>query len=160
MLIAILSDSHGRVDNVRQALELLAPFSPSAYFHCGDVGGEDVLALFAGLPLHFVWGNTDAPSGGTRAFCETVGLPLPDGPVRITLDGKSIAMFHGHENAFSREIRAPRTDYIFHGHTHEKTDYRIGRTRVINPGALHRARVKTVATLDLAADELRFLALE
>jgi hypothetical protein len=37
-----------------------------------------------------------------------------------------------------------------------KDDRRNGRVRVINPGALYRASPKTVATLDLKADELRY----
>jgi hypothetical protein len=32
----------------------------------------------------------------------------------------------------------------------------VGRTRVVNPGALHRAAVKTVATVELPALEVRF----
>ena len=47
-------------------------------------------------------------------------------------------------------------DYILHGHTHCKRDERIGRCRVINPGALHRANPKSVATLDTASDTLTF----
>jgi len=156
VLIAILSDSHGRVPAVRRALAVLEPLRPAAYFHCGDVGGEDVFDEFVGKKLWFVWGNTDSPDARLRAYLKTVGLPCPDGPVRVELDGRSIAVFHGHERQFERALLCPDVDYILHGHTHVRADYRVGAARVINPGALHRASVRTVATLDLAADELRF----
>jgi predicted phosphodiesterase len=45
-------------------------------------------------------------------------------------------------------------DYVFHGHTHVAEERKSGRTRVINPGALHRARPKTFAILDLASGAL------
>jgi predicted phosphodiesterase len=50
-------------------------------------------------------------------------------------------------------------DYLLHGHTHELRDERIGRTRMINPGALFRAARYTAALLDPRADRLEILAL-
>ena len=38
-----------------------------------------------------------------------------------------------------------------------RRDERFGKTRIINPGALHRASEKTVALLDLATDQLEFI---
>jgi predicted phosphodiesterase len=43
-----------------------------------------------------------------------------------------------------------------HGHTHVARDERLGPLRVINPGALQRAAVHTVATLDLRTDQVGF----
>ncbi|RLS46748.1 MAG: metallophosphoesterase, partial [Planctomycetota bacterium] len=48
-------------------------------------------------------------------------------------------------------------DYLLHGHTHVCRDERHGATRIINPGALHRASEFTVALLDTDSDELQFL---
>jgi predicted phosphodiesterase len=47
-------------------------------------------------------------------------------------------------------------DYIIHGHTHRAAHVRIDHVRLINPGALERARPRTVATLDVANDALDF----
>jgi predicted phosphodiesterase len=49
---------------------------------------------------------------------------------------------------------AQEHDYLLQGHTHVRLDECVGRTRIINPGALHRAAVKTVVTLDTRADRL------
>ena len=55
-------------------------------------------------------------------------------------------------------MRTEGVAYLCHGHTHATRDERLGPTRVINPGALFRARRHTVAVLDLARDEVSFLA--
>jgi predicted phosphodiesterase len=46
---------------------------------------------------------------------------------------------------------------LLQGHTHVRADERVGTVRVINPGALHRAAQKTVATLDTETGEVKFL---
>jgi len=77
-------------------------------------------------------------------------------PTRVNLNGKSIAVLHGHESGFRDAVRGGAYDYLMHGHTHERRDERINGMRIVNPGALHRARIKTVATLDTETDTLTF----
>ena len=158
--LGILSDSHGRSDLVRRALDVLARMGAQAVVHCGDVGGLDVLDQLAGWKAWFVWGNTDFPRPSWRRHIDALRLPWPDGPLEIPLARKRIAVFHGHELACHQALTAARHDYLLHGHTHQPDDYRIEKMRVINPGALHRVPFKTVALLDLATDELHFLPIE
>ena len=49
--------------------------------------------------------------------------------------------------------------YLFTGHTHQADDRRQGRTRLINPGAVHRSATPSLAVLDLATDALEHMAL-
>lgn len=156
MIIGILSDSHGKVEAVRAAVRVLRQNGAATLFHCGDIGDVDVLSELLDVPTHFVWGNIDRPDGATRGFCEAVGLPWPDPPVTVGLAGKWIAMYHGHEVLSGMRVEDGKFDYVFYGHTHDARDSRQGKTRFINPGALYRAPVKTVATLDLVADVLTF----
>lgn len=156
MKIGILADSHGRIDRVRRALHVFEENGAETLIHCGDVGGVEVLEEFVGRRLWFVWGNTDSPWPAWRPQVESLGLPWPDGPVELTLDGRPSAIYHGHESDFRLAIRSGKYDYLFHGHTHKPEDRREGRTRVLNPGALHRTRHPSVAVLDLEADDLRF----
>ena len=152
-----MSDTHGRHLAARAAMALFQRRGAGHVIHCGDVGGIAVFDELLSLPCAFVWGNTDEPDRSTLAYLEGAGLRAPsEPPARLTLDGKSIAVFHGHERAFASTIRAGGFDYLLHGHSHEARDERIGAMRIINPGALQRARVKTVATLDTATDELTF----
>jgi hypothetical protein len=157
VLIGILSDSHGRSETVRKAVQLFDRLGASALIHCGDVGGMSVFDELAGHECHFVWGNMDFPEEGLLSYIRTLGIPLPMSiPLRLELAGKSFAVFHGHEREFETDLRRLTVDYILHGHTHERRDERLGPTRIINPGALHRARPKTAATLDTETDELTF----
>lgn len=125
--------------------------------HCGDIGGMEVFDEMLGRPLAFVWGNMDFPDMGLYAYLDTADLkPLDDGSPITQIGGKRIAVFHGHESLFHRAIEQLDVDYLFHGHTHAVRDERVGGKRIINPGALHRAARKTVATLDVERDELIF----
>lgn len=157
MLVGILSDSHGRHLAVRQAVALFDRLGAEHIIHCGDVGGVDVFGELVGRPLTFVWGNTDYPDNGVHAYLKTVGIAAPiDTPTRVTLGDKTFAVFHGHEPGFNRALISLDVDYILHGHSHIARDDHRDNTRIINPGALHRARQKTVALLDTARDQLGF----
>ncbi len=156
MIVGILSDSHGHAEAVRSAVEILRRHGAEMLFHCGDLGGVEVLDELVGLPVHFVWGNMDRPDGATYAYCETVGLPWPNGPVEVEVAGKRIGVYHGHEFLRGVRVEPGRFDYVFFGHTHQREDVQRDGTRFINPGALHRASTKTVATLDLATDALTY----
>jgi len=60
-------------------------------------------------------------------------------------------------NSIRRLIREQQIDYLFLGHTHETLHQHEGKVYVINPGALYRASVKSVAVLDTETDEVRFI---
>lgn len=156
MILGILSDSHGDAERTGRALRLLEERGAERFVHCGDICGDDVLAEFVGLELWFVWGNCDHPDASMNRYVGSLGLQPPGGvPLRLELGGKRIAVFHGHERELERFDPAD-VDYLLHGHTHVRRDARIGGTRFINPGALHRAAEYSVATLDLASDTLAF----
>jgi predicted phosphodiesterase len=75
----------------------------------------------------------------------------------LTLESKRIALIHGDDYRLKQKILAEQQfDYLLLGHSHVRKDERIGKTRIVNPGALHRANPRTAATLDLASDQLRF----
>lgn len=157
MRLGILSDNHGRLDPVRRAVDIFRREQVDGVAHCGDLGGPETIELLAGFAIWFVWGNTDTPSRTWRPVIEACGAVWPDAiPVLIETGGKRLALFHGHEHGFDAACRSQSYDYILHGHTHVAADHQAGRTRIINPGALHRAARKTVAVLDVTAGTLRF----
>ena len=162
MLIAILSDTHDNAATTRAALDLLAPRKPAAYIHCGDLCDPEMLAHFAGLPFHFVFGNNDFDHAGLRAHASSLHHNCLGHFGTLTLAGKSLAVLNGDDVPALRRAQFSNTyDYIFLGHSHIRSDTRPApRTRQINPGALHRAAEKTVALLDLTTDKLEFLTLD
>jgi len=168
VILGILSDTHGYAERTAQAIRLLERLGAEAFIHCGDIGGEGVLDEFAGRKTWLVLGNTDFYDPTLMRYAEKLGLNTPDAvPLEIEIDKHKIAVFHGHEARFNRLARALRTrdyaavasltrglSYIFYGHTHVAADLRVEHVRMINPGALERARPYTAATLDLEHDEL------
>jgi predicted phosphodiesterase len=73
----------------------------------------------------------------------------------IEVEGKLIAFVHGDDGPLLRDLeRSDAFDYLFYGHTHQAKEHRTGKTRVINPGALYRAAVKTFAILEVATGEM------
>jgi putative phosphoesterase len=158
MLIGILSDTHDRVDAAAAAMKLLRGQNCEFFIHCGDVGNEGVLDCLAGERAAFVWGNNDFGEPDLVRYAERLGIQCLGRFGDMTLDGKRFAITHGDDVRLIKRLLASQDyDYLLQGHTHMKTDRREGRTRLINPGALYRAAVKTVATLDTNRDELRFL---
>lgn len=161
MKFGILSDNHGRLTPVEQALELFVAHGVEGLIHCGDLGGVETLECLAGRPCWFVWGNTDHPEQSWRQLVQALGIPWPqDVPVIIPDDQLTIAVCHGHEAVFRQLCSSQAHNYVLHGHTHTPADKRVGKTRIINPGALHRARQKTVAILDTARDLLNFYTVD
>jgi hypothetical protein len=162
MVIGILSDTHGRAAAAAAALAALRDAGATMFIHCGDIGGEEILDLLADArPSLFVWGNTDVDRGDLASYAAKLGVECRGEFADLEMDGKKIAVTHGDNNSLmARVTGSNRYDYLLHGHTHVARDWRLGRLRIINPGALHRAARKTVATLDTANDALRYLTVQ
>jgi hypothetical protein len=161
MLVGLLSDTHDDLDATVAGLRVLRGAGVEYFLHSGDVGGQKILDLFAGDRFAFVWGNNDWDRRDLSRYASSIGLQCLDEFGEVTIDGKLIALMHGDDSArLKRVLSQQRHDYLITGHTHVKQDERRGRIRWINPGALHRVRTKTVAVLDVAKEELKFLAVE
>ena len=160
MLIGILSDTHGRAETMAAAVAALRGCGAAFFIHCGDVGSEDVLDHLAGLPSAFIFGNTDFDRMSLTQYAQDRGITCYGNTGDLEIDGKRFALLHGDDERLKRRILdAQQHDYLLQGHTHVPHDDRVGRTRVINPGALHRAKVKTVALLDTASDSVSFITI-
>jgi putative phosphoesterase len=158
VIVGILSDTHDRADAMAAAMNLLRGAGAEFFIHCGDVGSERVLDHLAGLPAAFVFGNTDWDRATLARYAQSIGVACHNALADLDLGGKRFAVTHGDDFRLKqRLLTEQRHDYLLQGHTHIRADQRIGRMRVINPGALHRAKEKTVALLDTASDRLSFL---
>lgn len=160
MVVGLLSDSHGKTGLTAEAVRLLLEGGAERLLHCGDIGSTDILDLLAGGPADAVLGNCDDDAPALLRHAEAVGVRLHVPFADLTLAGVSIAVIHGDdEQALQRLLRTGGYRYVFSGHTHVAHDRKVGRTRWINPGAIHRANRPSVATLDLRTGLLTSLAL-
>ncbi len=161
MKIAIVSDTHGRHATVEKALRLLDEHGIQLILHCGDIDDADTVWLFP-PNTRFVFGNCDRYElTALRQAMHGIGATCDEYLGTLELAGKRIAFLHGDDQDLLDDLEhSGHFDYIFHGHTHVAGERRRGPTRIINPGALHRARIKTFAVLDLESGELHSVVVD
>jgi putative phosphoesterase len=161
VILGLLSDTHDRLAAAQLAIQMLRANGAQYLLHAGDIGRESIIDLLGGEPAAFVWGNNDFDRAGRAAYAEELGVNCCDVFGDLELDGKKIALMHGDDDKLVRRIlEEQRHDYLITGHTHVRHDRRVGRVRWINPGALYRAGIKTVALLDTGTDKLRSIVIQ
>jgi putative phosphoesterase len=160
MKIAVVSDTHSRGNTVQVALRLIQPYHVELIIHCGDIEDAETVALFPSN-TYFVFGNCDYERAGIQAAVKRAGCTLHEPFGSLELAGKTIAFLHGDDKRLLRDLEhADAFDFIFYGHTHQAAEHRSGRTRVINPGALFRAKPKTFAIVDLVSGKIESVTVE
>ena len=133
MKVLIVSDTHGRDENLEKVMEYEKPVD--FFIHCGDIEGrEDYIEALAECPVCLVSGNNDF-------FSE---LPREE---EITLCGKRVLVTHGHYYGVSldlgrilEEARDRDMEIVMFGHTHKPLVYGKRGTTLINPGSLSYPR--------------------
>jgi len=162
MKIGIVSDTHDDARSLEAALEALRAKDVTKVLHCGDVCGPGLIQALAGFDVWIAQGNMDRHPGLAQVTEETLGRGRLAWLHRLTLDGYAVAMIHGdNEEVLGNMITSGQYAYVLCGHTHRRRDQTIGRTRVINPGALGGVRWqrRSFCILDLATGETHFVKL-
>ena len=129
MKILIVSDTHGRDENLEKAVYREEPFD--YLIHCGDVEGREIfIEALVDCPCCIVSGNNDFFSD------------LPREEI-IDLAGKKILVTHGHTYGVSggtdgivEAARARGCVAVLFGHTHYPEIEMQEGILVINPGSL------------------------
>ena len=160
MRIGIVSDTHSHYRTVEAVVGLLRERGVASVLHCGDIEDAQTVRLFAGLPTHFVYGNCDSERAELRAAMEKTGAVLHEPFGSLELEGRQLAWTHGDNPRLLRELENSGFDFVFYGHTHKAERHQRGRSLVVNPGALYRARPRTFAVLDLASGELETIGVD
>ena len=148
MKILVVSDTHGRDENLETAVAREAPFD--MLVHCGDVEGREFfIEALAEVPCSIVAGNNDFFSD----------LPREE---EIEIAGKRFLVTHGHYYGVSMDItgvvdeaRSRNCDGVMFGHTHKPVLEVVDGILAINPGSLSypRQRGKRPSYVVLEADE-------
>jgi putative phosphoesterase len=157
MILGLLADSHGRQRTTAAAVNLLLQRGAEMLIHLGDFESVDVIDELVGHDARGVLGNCDHPQDRFLRYAEQVGVALQPESVELTAGGKRVVATHGHIHRVMSEALLDGVDYLLHGHSHEPRDEVVGTTRIINPGALARARRYTAAVLDMDKNQLDFV---
>ena len=150
MKVLIVSDTHGREQNLAEALEQTGPIDQ--LIHLGDVegGAEHIRELAGDAPAVIIAGNNDF-------FCD-----LPNERI-FTIGGHRIFMTHGHGYFvhsgtlyLKREARKKGADIVMFGHTHKPYMEEDNELLVLNPGSLSLPRQEghrpTYIVMEIADD--------
>ena len=157
-LIGIVSDTHEDVRMIVKAVAIFKSRAPSLVIHCGDIISPPVLERFAGLALKLAFGNNDGERSGLKKKCGELGFSEIADTLTFEVAGKSFFVNHGTSaRVIDEAIATQQYDYVLHGHTHIPRNEVIGRTRVINPGALFSADTYTIAFLTPTTGEVEFV---
>lgn len=135
--IALLSDSHDHIPNLKNAVRIANRSRCSHLFHLGDI----VSPLSASELKHFngsvsaVYGNCDGDRLALNRTFHSFGGEIHPPPLRLELHHRIMVLMH--EPWLLEELAlSGKVDYIFHGHTHEEYFRREGQTVIINPGEI------------------------
>lgn len=151
MKIGVLSDTHDRLPTFRRAVAMFRHLKVDAIIHAGDFIAPFAAKLVApevlDIPFHCVYGNNDGERKGLKAV-----LPnIQDGPLRLTIGGKTLVVHHFIDWLKPADIAA--ADVVITGHTHEVVNETRDGKLILNPGEccgwVHDRC--TAALLDLAS---------
>jgi uncharacterized protein len=145
MKLGIISDTHDNLETIEKAFALFEQNAVELIFHCGDwtlpstVTYTGNLSEQTGISVKAVLGNRD--EAYNLIYMANNKLPHPiefakSAILKIEIEGKSIAMYHGHDKKTLAElVSSQRYDCIFTGHTHKAVIEKIGKTTLLNPGS-------------------------
>ena len=135
MKIAILSDAHDHLEQLRRALQLVQ--GCGALLFCGDLCApftlREIAEGFAG-PVHTVLGNNDGDVLLMARVAQQAGnVTLHGDYAELELAGRRVALVHYPRLA---EGLAALGDYdlVCHGHDHQVRVVQVGPTLLLNPG--------------------------
>jgi hypothetical protein len=142
MKLLVLSDSHGNVDNMVQAVEREAP---QEILHLGDCwrDGERLHDLFPDIPFAQVPGNCDFRS-------------TEPAEQLLFIQDKRVLICHGHTYGVKQSLLSAgyaaeeqNLDLFLFGHTHKPLVDMRGKTMFLNPGSIGDYRRPTYGVVTI-----------
>ncbi len=139
MRIAVMSDSHDHLENLRNALNLIKAENAEKIIHCGDFVAPFVLKelITAGIAVNGVFGNNDGDQYLlTQTALNSEGrIQLASLIGETTVNGRRIA--YTHQWPVAEGLAATgKYDLVCFGHSHTFFKDQTGDTLVLNPGEI------------------------
>jgi len=146
--IGLISDTHDHVEGIRKAIRIFQVQGVDRILHLGDLCRPDTAWEFTEISTAYILGNNETDQAALRRALNAAGVEYLGEQAEIQIDGKLLCLYHGTRNStVDRLIQSQKYDYLLKGHSHAIEDVAIGRTRVLNPGSIYRAKAHTVALL-------------
>lgn len=159
--IGIVSDTYDNREGLRQLLDRFLVGGARWLFHCGGLGSAGLVELLKPWQIYIVAGPKERDRAAIEAALQKARLQatLP-AALTTTLEGFRIGLCRGDDMPLvNRWAKSGEFDFIFYGHTLRRSDNLVGKTRVINPGALGgpRYQARSGYLLDLVSGDIKLL---
>ena len=137
----LISDTHDNLDALGKFIKCLKhEHNVEGVIHLGDITSPFTLKAIKDHIniIVVVLGNNDAD----KLLLSSIHRNIYDHPIEYTLDGLKLLLMHGFGSKdftlkFVRALaRGSDYDIIAYGHTHEHLIEKLGKTLILNPGAL------------------------
>ena len=158
MKLAVLSDIHDHVWNLKKALAKPELQHADALLFCGDLCAPFIIHLLGQAytkPIHLVLGNNDGDVAAiTTNLSKYPHMQLHGEYFRGELGGKTIAMNHYPDKARNL-AELGIYDIVCYGHNHTLHEEKIGATLLLNPGPImgyHGGRLEDLPPTFIVAD--------
>jgi len=175
MKIGVISDTHDDHQNTTLAFDEFSRQKCELVIHCGDWTLPSTLELISRLSLEYnlevtgVFGNMDEIDDLVISNSELIRkITIPQtSMLELEVDGKIIAVVHGHEEKIMKEIiSGGKYNVLFTGHTHRPLTTKREFLQIINPGSVAFSESKslgfipTVAIYDTKTNEAKIVKLK
>lgn len=149
MKVLIVSDTHGRQENLIRTLQRVSPID--LMIHLGDYGGcENYIQSITSCPLEMVSGNNDLFSELSKEKVIKIGY-------------YKVMLTHGHRygvynnsHKIKEAAKLRQVDIVMYGHTHVPMIDLNDSVWAINPGSIslprQKGRIPTFILMDLDRD--------
>ncbi|MCS7223595.1 MAG: metallophosphoesterase [Armatimonadetes bacterium] len=136
MRVALMADTHDRLDTLEKAVALINDWKADYTLHAGDFVAPFVGKVLEKLqcPLIGVFGNNDGEKLGLKARLESFGARVTVQPAIVTIGEKKVVIVHEGEwvEALSQ---SGLYQLVLYGHTHQTDLRRLPNgCIVVNPG--------------------------
>jgi len=146
MLVAITSDIHNNLANLKKVLDYCNSKKIRVMICCGDLASLETLNFlndnFSG-EIFYCFGNMD---DGHFNILTSKHLSISSNNPseyrnskifrsfgELNIDGKAVAFVHYPDKA--KELaKSGKYDFVFYGHTHKPWEETIGQCKMLNPG--------------------------
>ncbi|HEX8974536.1 MAG TPA: YfcE family phosphodiesterase [Patescibacteria group bacterium] len=138
MLIAIISDVHDNIPNLKKVLDYCNANRIEKIICCGDLASQETLDyLCDNFPgeIFFAFGNMDSEHENhfhiTDGEYRNAHIFSKHGEMEIK--SKKIAFVHYPDSA-KKLCESGKYSFVFHGHTHKPWTEVLGNCTLLNPG--------------------------
>lgn len=142
MKIGVISDTHDRLESLKQAIKIFKENKVAMIVHCGDWASPFVLPYLAKLkvPVKGILGNIKGDLETMFQVNSKLSNPFEIERLKpsliIEIGGRKIFVIHGDDKESLKEaVDSKKYDVVFTGHTHLPSNEKQGKTLVLNPGS-------------------------